>query len=123
MAELKSIEALGALRRQIQRVQRRGQETGTGISVGMGTCGIAAGARETLLAIEQELARWKIEARVRQVGCIGVCVQEPLVDIQQDGGARIYYGNILPERVPQLIEEHLVKGQPVRAWVIGRVPD
>jgi NADP-reducing hydrogenase subunit HndB len=122
MAELKSIEALDTLRRQIQQGQRRRQETGTIISVGMGTCGIAAGARETLLAIEQELARLKIEAHVRQVGCIGVCVQEPLVDIQQAGGSRIYYGNILPERVPQLIEEHLVKGQPVRQWVIGRIP-
>ena len=121
MPELKSIEALEALRRQIREGQRRRQETGTVISVGMGTCGIAAGARETLLAIQQELARWKIEAQVRQVGCIGVCVQEPLVDIQQANGTRIYYGNILPERVPRLIEEHLVKGRPVRSWVIGRM--
>ncbi len=100
------------------RRQRR-----TTIYVGMGTCGIAAGARDTLNAIRQELARHGIEADVESVGCIGICVKEPLVDIQLPGRPRISYGNITPERVPQLIEEHVLKGSPVKKWVVGRLPD
>ena len=69
-------------------------ETGTRIIVGMGTCGIAAGARETMHAILEELGKREIEANVTTVGCIGLCVKEPLVDIEQAGKARISYGNV-----------------------------
>ena len=60
-------------------------DTGTTIIVGMGTCGIAAGARDTMHAIMEELAKRKIDAHVTTVGCIGMCVKEPLVDIEQAG--------------------------------------
>jgi (2Fe-2S) ferredoxin len=89
----------------------------------MGTCGIAAGARETLQAIRAELAKRQIDAEVVTAGCIGVCIKEPLVDIQQAGRSRIAYANVQPDMVARLIEEHVIKGQPVREWVIGRMPD
>ena len=98
------------------------RETSTVITVGMGTCGIAAGARETLQAIEEELNKRQIDATVVTAGCIGVCVREPLVDIQQAGQSRIVYANVQPAMVPRLIEEHVIKGQPVREWVVGRMP-
>ena len=60
----------------------------------MGTCGIAAGARETMQAIQQELAKRQIQAHVGTVGCIGMCAKEPLVDIQQAGKSHILYANI-----------------------------
>jgi hypothetical protein len=78
---------------------RQRRQTGTVITVGMGTCGIAAGARETLQAIQSELDRRQIDAMLVTTGCIGVCVSEPLVDIQQAGGARILYANVQPDMV------------------------
>jgi (2Fe-2S) ferredoxin len=43
------------------------------------------------------------------------------VDIEQAGLPRITYGNVMPAMVHQLIEEHLIKGQPVTEWVVGRM--
>ncbi len=96
-------------------------QTGTRIIVGMGTCGIAAGAREVMHAILKELEARKIEAHVETVGCVGMCAKEPLVDIEQAGKSRIRYANITPENVPRLIEEHLVKGNVIQEWAIGRL--
>jgi (2Fe-2S) ferredoxin len=87
----------------------------------MGTCGIAAGARATLAALTEELARRGIEAQIETVGCIGLCVREPLVDIQQAGKPRITYGNVTPQMAPRIVEEHLIKGTPVKQWVVGRL--
>jgi NADP-reducing hydrogenase subunit HndB len=121
MPEIKSLEELQQLRAGMTQAVRSRRQTNTVITVGMGTCGIAAGARETLQAIEEELAKRQIDALLVTAGCIGVCIREPLVDIQQAGGSRIVYANIQPEMVPRLIEEHVLKGQPVKEWVLGRM--
>jgi len=97
-------------------------ETGTTIIVGMGTCGISAGARGVMDAIRAELDARGIEAHVTAVGCIGMCHMEPLVDIQQGGEPRITYGSVTPERALRIIEEHVVQGQVVEEWVFGQVP-
>jgi NADP-reducing hydrogenase subunit HndB len=121
MSKLKSLDDLKRVREEAQRAIKTRVDTGTTITVGMGTCGIAAGARDTMHAILAELAKRQIDAHVTTVGCIGQCVKEPLVDIEQAGQPRITYANIRPDMVPQLIEEHLIKGQPVTEWVVGRL--
>ena len=121
MAKLRSVEELDRLRDTKQRTMQVESATGTVITVGMGTCGIAAGAKETFTAIREELARRGITARMGIAGCIGICVKEPLVDIQQAGKPRITYANVQPEMVPRLIEEQLVRGRPVKEWIIGRL--
>jgi len=92
------------------------------VDVHMGTCGIAAGARDTMHAIINELHARDIEANIKTVGCIGMCAREPLVDIEQAGQPRVTYGNITADRVSRLIEEHLVNGRIVEEWVVGRLP-
>jgi len=121
MPKLKSLEELQSLRQQLQKDIKARADTGTTITVGMGTCGIAAGAREVMRAILAELEARSIDAHVTTVGCIGMCSKEPLVDIQQGDEPRITYGNITPELVPRMIEEHLVQGRVVEEWVVGRV--
>lgn len=122
MPKLKSLEDLARVREEAQHSLRTRTDTNTTITVGMGTCGIAAGARDTMRAILDELAVRGIEAHVTTVGCIGQCVKEPLVDIEQAGQPRITYANVKPDMVPGLIEQHLIKGQPVQEWVVGRLP-
>jgi len=121
MPKLKSLDDLRQLRNQAQKDIRTRMDTGTTIIVGMGTCGIAAGARETMRAIIDELQKRQIEAHITTVGCIGMCVLEPLVDIEQAGQPRVTYGNLTADKVPELIEQHLVKGQVVGRWVVGRL--
>lgn len=121
MSVVNSLEEFQRMREEISQSVRASRRTDTVITVGMGTCGIAAGARETLLAIQAELAKRQIEASVVTAGCIGVCVCEPLVDIQQAGHGRIVYAKIQPDMVPRLIESHLILGEPIRCWVVGRM--
>ncbi len=121
MARLKNIEELKKLRTEAQKDLMIRTQTGTRIIIGMGTCGIAAGAREVMHAILQELEARKIEAHVETVGCVGMCAQEPLVDIEQAGKSRVRYANITPAHVARLIEEHLIKGQVIQEWAIGRL--
>ena len=121
MPKLKSLEELRRLREEAQEDLKVRLDTGTTITVGMGTCGIAAGARETMHAILEELKRREIDAHVTTVGCIGMCSKEPLVDIEQAGKPRITYANVHPDMVPRLIEGHLINGHAVEEWVFGRV--
>ncbi|AFM22273.1 ferredoxin [Acetomicrobium mobile DSM 13181] len=91
------------------------------IIVGMGTCGIAAGAREVLTAILNELDKRGIkDVAVETTGCIGMCQYEPLVDIIRPGEPRVTYGNVKPEDVSRIIAEHLINGNIVWEKVIGR---
>ena len=121
MPKLMSIDDFKRLREEAKRDIHVRLKTGTKIIIGMGTCGIAAGARETMQAVLQELQKRQIEAHVTTVGCIGMCASEPLVDIEQADGARITYGRVRPDMVPRLIEEHLINGRVVTEWVVGRL--
>ncbi len=122
MPKLSSVEDLARVHEDACGALEARRSGETVIFIGMGTCGVAAGARETMQAVRDELARRGIEATIESVGCIGMCVKEPLVDIQQAGGPRITYCNVRPDMVPRLIEEHLVQGRPVAEWIIGRMP-
>ncbi len=121
MAKLKSIEELKKIRDEAKKDLMTRIQTGTRIIIGMGTCGIAAGAREVMQAVLKELDARNIEAHVETVGCIGMCAKEPLVDIEQAGKSQVRYGQITAEKVPRLIEEHLIRGQVISEWAISRM--
>lgn len=122
MPKLKSLDELRKLRDNVQKNINTRTDTGTTIYVGMGTCGIAAGARETMHAIMEELDKRAIEAHIATVGCIGMCALEPLVDIEQAGQPRITYGNLTADKAAKLVESHLVNGEVVQEWVVARLP-
>ena len=119
---MKTVEDLKRLREQLQTDSRIRHAAGTQIIVGMGTCGIAAGAREVLAAILDEIAKHNIQdVNVTQTGCIGMCEQEVLVDVVKTGQPRISYGKVTPDFIPTLISEHVVNGRIVEDHVIGKI--
>ncbi|AHL23659.1 NADH-quinone oxidoreductase subunit NuoF [Thermococcus nautili] len=89
------------------------------IAVGMNSCGIAAGARETYEAIKAELERRNLDVKLKIVGCVGMCYREPLVDIITEDEI-ITYGHVDPKKVPRIIEEHVVNGKPIEEWIVKR---
>ena len=91
------------------------------ILIGTATCGRAAGAMAVLEAINRELKRHKIKAIVTQVGCIGFCYAEPIINIIKPGRPHIYYGDVTPELAVQLIEDYLVKDNPHPDLALGTV--
>jgi len=118
---LKSLEDLKRIREQAQaQIRLRTQESNTKIIVGMGTCGIAAGARETLMAILDELAKRNIQdVVVTQTGCVGLCEYEPLVNVVKPGQPKITYMKVTPEKARQIIASHIVNDQIINEWVLS----
>jgi len=88
------------------------------ILVGLGTCGVAAGAGETYAAILAKAEPLDGRCTVAKTGCVGMCYREPLVEVRGDDGARWRYGKMTPDRVDRLLEEHVGKGEPVEEWLV-----
>ena len=121
---MKSLDELKELRNKVQKeMKKRDQGTRAEIIVGMGTCGIAAGAREILKAVLAEVEKRDLDVRVTQTGCIGMCEKEPLIDVKLPGEDRITYGNLTESDVKKIITEHVVNGNIVKDLVIARHED
>ncbi|MBP2649599.1 MAG: hndB [Firmicutes bacterium] len=121
---MKTIEDLKRMREQFQAENSIRQTGGIQVIVGMGTCGIAAGAREVMTAILGEIARRNLKnVTVRQTGCIGMCEQEVLVDVVRPGEPRITYGKVTVASVPKIIGEHVVNGRIIEDLVVGKIAD
>ncbi|MEW6228765.1 MAG: NADH-quinone oxidoreductase subunit NuoF, partial [Bacillota bacterium] len=93
------------------------------VIVGMGTCGIAAGAGEVFEALQRELQEAGVAATLERTGCIGMCEQEVLVDVVLVGSPRVTYGRVTPEMVERIVADHIVGGKPVAEWVVGEILD
>jgi NADH-quinone oxidoreductase subunit F len=89
------------------------------ILIGTGTCGMGAGAAGTLEAARQWLARHSIDAELVGVGCIGLCSEEPILDLQLPGKARISFGRVTAERVPALLDD-VFAGRVPEEMVLGQ---
>ena len=93
------------------------------IRVGTALCGQAAGAEEVADALEAELQKQGVEAKVSRVGCLGPCFAEPLVDVLVPGQGRVVYGNIGVEQVAGLVSGHIKGGQPLAEQALGYLGD
>lgn len=121
---MKSLAELKELRNKVQKeMKKRDQGTRAEIIVGMGTCGIAAGARDILKAVLAEIEKRDLDVRVTQTGCIGMCEKEPLIDVKLPGKEKITYGNLSETDVQKIISEHVVNGNIVTDLVIARHRD
>ncbi|MBP1745890.1 MAG: dehydrogenase (quinone) [Deltaproteobacteria bacterium] len=89
------------------------------IYVGAASCGRAAGALEVLKGIDEFLAENKVSARVIQVGCIGPCYLEPLIDIKLPGQPRVSYNNVNTKTLPIILKSHLLGGVPHAKLALG----
>jgi len=90
----------------------------TEIRVGLATCGIAAGAKPVYSALEKELAAIDAPVKLKRVGCIGMCYNEPLVDVVTDDGEKSTYGHVKVEDVSKIVKEHVIGGQPIEDLLV-----
>ncbi len=91
------------------------------ITIGMGTCGISAGALETRKAIEELLSKEKISASIFQTGCMGHCYAEPVViiDHPDSGFPPIFYHQVTPGKARMIIKSFLLDGDPLFEQMMG----
>jgi len=89
------------------------------VVVGMGTCGIAAGAREVLAALIDELdERGITDVIVTQTGCRGLCEREPLVYVTSPAKEEVIYADMTPARAREVVASHIGRDEPLAAYVL-----
>lgn len=118
---MKSLEELKAIRDKMKgQIDIREEDADAmRIVVGMATCGIAAGARPVLKAFADTVQGRDLKnVAVVQTGCIGLCQYEPIVEIYEAGGKKTTYVKFKPEMVEEIIDQHVVKGNPVTKYTI-----
>jgi len=91
--------------------------TETKVIVGLGSCGIAAGANKTYEKIIALKKADNLDIEVKKTSCIGMCYREPLVEIIDSTGSYLY-GNIDDTKVIELVEKHIKNNEPIREYIV-----
>jgi NADP-reducing hydrogenase subunit HndB len=120
MNKVKSLEDLKRIREEA--LTKRDAKVVSGqkqVIVGMGTVGIAAGARETLKAILDYIEDEKLsDIVVRQTGNIGWDSYEPIVQVVIGEATKVTYGKVTPEVAKKIMKDHVVGGKVVKEYAI-----
>ena len=89
------------------------------IIVHMSTCGIAAGAREVMNALIDEMSRTDRQGLlIKSSGCIGKCSTEPNVTVEIEGEEPVLYQKMTPERMRQVFKQHILRGKVQSDFVL-----
>jgi NADH-quinone oxidoreductase subunit F len=89
----------------------------TQIIVGLGSCGIAAGAGKVYDEIKRIKETDKLDFELKKTSCIGMCFREPLVEIIDESGSYLY-GNVDTKKVDEMIEKHIQNFAPIREYIV-----
>ena len=119
-----SLEELRKLRDNTQTDLRRREAEGKEIQVivGMGTCGIAAGAKATLDSFLKALDENKLvdSVLVRQTGCMGLCHSEPTVEVVAPGMPTVIYGHVDSQAANEIVSKHIIGKQLLDNRILDR---
>lgn len=117
---LKKVKELAALREKARmEIELRGAPKEIQITVHMGTCGIAAGARDILDRLADEIYRADLRnVTLRQSGCLGLCDQEPMLTLRDTAGSEYRYGRLDGEKVEEIVRRHIINGSVVDEYLI-----
>ncbi len=119
---MKSLEELKKLRDEMksQVTMRDTSDVKCRVLVGMATCGIAAGARPILKKLVNDVASQGLEGvLVTQVGCIGQCQYEPIVEVDDSEGRKTLYCKVTEEMVDEIIESHIKNGKVIEKYTLS----
>lgn len=112
---------------ELQRIKEKHKATFTlregghkaKVTVHMGTCGIAAGARNVMTALMEEIANAKVEdVIVTTSGCAGLCAREPMATVEIVNHPPIKYCDLNAEKIVEIFKEHIIGGNPVEKYAL-----
>jgi len=120
MPAIKSLEDLKRIREEALEKRKVKTESGVAqVTVAMGTCGIAAGARDTMKAILNYIETNNVSGVVvTQTGCIGMCEREPIVQVTIGEQPKVTYGKVTPDIAERIMKEHVQAGRTVSDFVV-----
>ncbi|MDD4109787.1 MAG: (2Fe-2S) ferredoxin domain-containing protein [Prolixibacteraceae bacterium] len=116
MTKIKSVADLRKIKDEVQskirlRENSEHPEQIVQVKVGMATCGIASGARETLKYFVDELEQQAIDAVVTQTGCMGYCYAEPTVEVTLPGKDPVVFGYVNINKAEEIIDVYIKRGE------------
>jgi NADP-reducing hydrogenase subunit HndB len=120
MPAIKSLEELKRIREEaLQKKQMKATSGNVQVIVAMGTCGIAAGARDTMKSVLNFIETEKISGvTVTQTGCMGRCEEEPIVQVALGDQPKVAYGKVNAQVAEKIMRQHVQNGQPVKENII-----
>jgi NADP-reducing hydrogenase subunit HndB len=120
MPAIKSLDELKRIREEaLQKKQMKATAGNIQVIVAMGTCGIAAGARDTMKSVLNYIENEKVNGvTVTQTGCMGLCEQEPIVQVVIGDQPKVAYGKVNPQVVEKIMKQHVQDGQPLTENII-----
>jgi NADP-reducing hydrogenase subunit HndB len=90
------------------------------VTVHMGTCGIAAGAREVMTALTDAIAAAGVtDVIVTNSGCAGACSKEPMATVEVHGQAPVKYVFLSPGKIKRIFDEHIQGGKVVEEYALA----
>lgn len=120
MPAIKSLEELKRAREEaLAKKQLKATPGHIQVIVAMGTCGIAAGARDTMKSVLNFIETVNLSGvTVTQTGCMGMCEQEPILQVVIGDQPRVVYGKVNAEVAAQIMKQHVQNGTPVKDYVL-----
>ena len=116
--KIRSRSDLERIRKQFRPVLEL--EKGARVVVGLGTCGMAAGAQQVYDAMAAEIKNLGLsDVSLEATGCVGICQFEPVVEVYEPGGGRTTYVRMTPERGVRVVQQHIRGGNPLAEFTIG----
>jgi len=89
------------------------------VTVHMGTCGIAAGARTIMTALMDELSQANVEDVITTTsGCAGLCAREPMMTVEIVDKTPVKYGDVTVDKVKEIFKEHIMGGNPIEKYAL-----
>ena len=118
---MKSREELELIRQNtLENINIKPGSNKTRVVVGMGTCGIASGAKDIFLKFLSEKENKQLNnLDIIQTGCIGVCMFEPMAEVYRNGEEKVTYVELTPEIVEEIIAKHIIDGNTLNEYTIG----
>jgi len=118
MTKIKSLADLRRIKDEVQSKMKLREnsdhpEQVVQIKVGMATCGIASGAKETMKYFLEELEQQAIDAVVTQTGCMGYCYAEPTVEVTLPGKEPVVFGYVGKRKAAEIIDVYIKRGELV----------
>ena len=122
MPAIKSLEDLKRIREEALEKRKVKTESGVAqVTVAMGTCGIAAGARKLMSVVLQEIEERKMkDVMVTTSGCAGLCSREPMATVEILGKPPVKYCDLNEERMKEIFVHHVLNGEIVEAYALAR---
>ena len=116
MNKIKSLDDLRKMKQQVEnrlnlREKSNDPDNLVQIKVGMATCGIASGARETMNAFLEKIEKENLNVVVTQTGCMGYCHSEPTVEVHKPGWDPVVFGHVNVPRAMEIVDRYIKQGE------------